>query len=70
MISRKHYRAVTAMLLTVKPTIKPDAQRTQIAYCLANLFGDDKLKTAVLRLQFVYAWNAASENAKRLKQGH
>jgi len=36
----------------------------------SNLFGDDKLKTAVLRLQFVYAWNAPSENAKRLKQGH
>ncbi len=26
----------------------------------SNVFGDDDLKTAVLRLQFIYAWNAAS----------
>ena len=36
----------------------------------SNVFGEDKLETAVLRLQFVYAWNAASENAKRLMHGH
>jgi hypothetical protein len=35
----------------------------------SNVFGDGDLNTAVLRLQFTYAWNAASENAKRL-QGH
>lgn len=36
----------------------------------SNVFGDDNLETAVLRLQFVYAWNAASENAKRLMHEH
>jgi hypothetical protein len=36
----------------------------------SNVFGDDDLNTFVLRLQFVYAWNAASENAKRLEHGH
>jgi hypothetical protein len=36
----------------------------------SNVFGDDNLKTAALRSQFVYAWNAASENAKRLEHGH
>jgi hypothetical protein len=36
----------------------------------SNVFGDDNLNTFVLRLQFVYAWNAASENAKRLEHGH
>ena len=35
----------------------------------SNVFGDGDLNTAVLRVQFTYAWNAASENAKRL-QGH
>jgi hypothetical protein len=36
----------------------------------SNVFGDNDLNTLVLRLQFVYAWNAASENAKRLEHGH
>ena len=36
----------------------------------SNVFGDDDLNTFVLRVQFVYAWNAASENAKRLEHGH
>jgi hypothetical protein len=36
----------------------------------SNVFGDDDLNTAVFRLQFIYAWNAASENAKRLEHGH
>ena len=35
----------------------------------SNVFGDDDLKTAALRVQFIYAWHAASENTKRL-QGH
>jgi len=34
----------------------------------SNVFGDDDLNTFVLRLQFIYAWNAASENSKRLRQ--
>ncbi len=34
----------------------------------SNVFGDDDLNTFVLRLQFIYAWNAASENTKRLEQ--
>lgn len=36
----------------------------------SNVFGDDDLNSFVLRLQFVYAWNAPSENAKRLEHGH
>jgi hypothetical protein len=36
----------------------------------SNVFGDDNLNTFVLRLQFSYAWNAPSENAKRLEHGH
>ncbi len=36
----------------------------------SNVFGDDNLKTAVLRLQFIYHWNAASENTKRLTGEH
>jgi hypothetical protein len=36
----------------------------------SNVFGDSDLDTSTLRLQFVYAWNTASENAKRLKKGH
>jgi hypothetical protein len=36
----------------------------------SNVFGDDDLHTMVLRMQFVYAWNAPSENAKRLQHGH
>jgi hypothetical protein len=35
----------------------------------SNVFGDDNLETSVIRLQFVYAWNPVSENAKKL-QGH
>ena len=36
----------------------------------SNVFGDDDLNTFVLRLQFIYAWNAASENTKRLQHGN
>jgi len=36
----------------------------------SNVFGDDDLNSAVFRVQFIYAWNAASENAKRLEHGH
>jgi hypothetical protein len=36
----------------------------------SNVFGDGDLNTAVLRVQFTYAWNAPSENAKRLEHGH
>ena len=34
----------------------------------SNVFGDDALNTFVLRLQFIYAWSAPSENTKRLQQ--
>ncbi len=33
----------------------------------SNVFGDNDLKTAALRVQFIYAWHAASENTKRLQ---
>ncbi len=36
----------------------------------SNVFGDENLKTSVIRLQFVYAWNPAMENMKKLMQGH
>jgi len=36
----------------------------------SNVFGDDNLDNSVLRLQFVYAWNRASENSKKLQSGH
>jgi hypothetical protein len=36
----------------------------------SNVFGDSDLDTSALRLQFVYAWHAASENMKRLEKGH
>ena len=35
-----------------------------------NVFGDDNLETSSIRLQFVYAWHRASENMKKLMQGH
>ena len=34
----------------------------------SNVFGDDNLETSVIRLQFIYAWNPASENMKKLQQ--
>ena len=37
---------------------------------MSNVFGDSDLHNSVLRLQFVYGWHAATENAKRLQQGH
>jgi len=36
----------------------------------SNVFGDDNLETSSIRLQFVYAWNRASQNAKKLQHGH
>ncbi len=35
----------------------------------SNVFGDDDLDNSMFRLQFVYGWNQADENAKKL-QGH
>ena len=36
----------------------------------SNVFGDSDLDNSILRLQFIYAWNTASENSKRLEKGH
>jgi len=36
----------------------------------SNVFGDDNLETSSIRLQFVYAWNRASQNSKKLQHGH
>jgi len=36
----------------------------------SNVFGDDNLDTSSIRLQFVYAWNRATQNAKKLQHGH
>jgi hypothetical protein len=36
----------------------------------SNVFGDENLETSIIRLQFVYGWNPASENMKKLMQGH
>jgi len=35
----------------------------------SNVFGDDNLETSSIRLQFVYAWNRATQNAKKLQHG-
>ena len=37
---------------------------------MSNVFGDSGLDNSMLRLQFVYGWHPATENAKRLQQGH
>jgi hypothetical protein len=37
---------------------------------MSNVFGDDNLDNSILRIQFVYAWNKASQNAKKLMKGH
>ena len=36
----------------------------------SNVFGDNDLDNSIIRLQFVYAWHKASENFKKLRQGH
>lgn len=36
----------------------------------SNVFGDNDLDNSMFRLQFVYAWHTASENMKKLRQGH
>jgi hypothetical protein len=36
----------------------------------SNVFGDKNLETSVLRIQFVYAWNPATERMKKLSKGH
>jgi hypothetical protein len=35
----------------------------------SNVFGNDNLETSVIRLQFVYSWNKAMENFKKLTGG-
>jgi len=37
---------------------------------ISNVFGDDNLDNSILRVQFVYAWNTITENAKKLMKGH
>jgi hypothetical protein len=36
----------------------------------SNVFGDNEVDNSILRLQFVYAWHTATENNKKLMQGH
>jgi hypothetical protein len=36
----------------------------------SNVFGDNDIDNSILRLQFVYVWHTASENFKKLRQGH
>lgn len=36
----------------------------------SNVFGNEDLETSFIRLQFVYSWNKATENFKKLTQGH
>jgi hypothetical protein len=36
----------------------------------SNVFGDDNLQNSIIRIQCVYAWHTANENAKKLRQGH
>jgi hypothetical protein len=36
---------------------------------MSNVFGDDDLDNSMLRIQFVYAWNKPSQNAKKLMKG-
>lgn len=36
----------------------------------SNVFGNKELETSFIRLQFVYSWNKATENFKKLMQGH
>ncbi len=37
---------------------------------MSNMFGDSGVDSSMLRLQFVYGWHPATENAKRLQKGH
>jgi len=36
----------------------------------SNVFGDSDLDSSLIRMQVVYGWNQASENLKKLRQGH
>ena len=36
----------------------------------SNVFGDDDLDNSMFRLQFIYGWNKADENMKKLMRGH
>lgn len=36
----------------------------------SNVFGDSDLDNSMLRIGFIYGWNRAMENAKKLQQGH
>jgi hypothetical protein len=36
----------------------------------SNVFGDSDLDNSMIRMQFIYAWHPASENMKKLMQGH
>jgi hypothetical protein len=35
-----------------------------------NVFGDSGLNSTMVRLQFIYGWHKATENAKKLSDGH
>jgi hypothetical protein len=35
----------------------------------SNVFGNNNLETSVIKLQFVYSWNKATENFKKLTGG-
>lgn len=36
----------------------------------SNVFGDSAIDNSMFRLQFVFGWNQANENAKKLQSGH
>ena len=36
----------------------------------SDVFGDDELDSSMFRIQFVFGWNQAMENAKKLQSGH
>jgi len=35
----------------------------------SNVFGNSNMETSVIKLQFVYSWNKATENFKKLMEG-
>ena len=36
----------------------------------SNMFGDNDVDNSMIRIGFVYGWHTATENAKKLRQGH
>ncbi len=36
----------------------------------SNVFGDDDIDNSMFRLQFIFGWSQANENAKKLQSGH